>query len=174
MHVFVFYFSLLSSLSSLTFLFLFPVASPFLSGSWFELLPSKVRQSRTSKPKCLRSVATNMEVDLHSGVIWFCGLSICDFDLWSAWAWVSRLWVCDFRLWSAWVSRLWVWVVVGCGAVDRQNGFDFVEVCRGGFVCVCVCMFCSPAWWVCLSIFLLANLGFVIVMVVDLWFGRGR
>ena len=67
--VFVFYFSLLSSLSSLTFLFLFPVASLFLSGSRFKLLPSKVCQSRTSKPKRLWSVAADMEVELDSGVI---------------------------------------------------------------------------------------------------------
>ena len=63
------FFFFLSSLSSLTFLFLFPVASLFLSGSRFELLPSKVRQSGTSKPKCLRSVAADMEVELDGVVI---------------------------------------------------------------------------------------------------------
>ena len=39
-----------------------------------------------------------------------------------------------------WVSGLWVWVLVGRGAVDQHNEFAFVEVCRGGFVCVCVCV----------------------------------
>ena len=67
--VFVFYFSLLSSLSSLTFLFLFLVASLFLSGSRFELFLSKVRQSGTSKPKRLWSVAADMEVELDGEVI---------------------------------------------------------------------------------------------------------
>ena len=27
---------------------------------------------------------------------------------------------------------------MGHGAVDRHDGFSFVEVFRGGFVCVCV------------------------------------
>ena len=104
---------------------------------------------------------------------WVSRLWVCDFGLWSVWAWVSGSWVCDFGLWSAWVSGLWVWVVVGHGVVDRCDGFAFVEVCCGGFVCV----FCSLAWWVFLYVFfffLLIDLGFVIVMVVDLWFGRGR
>ena len=29
---------------------------------------------------------------------------------------------------------------MGRGAVDRHDGFAFVEVFRGGFVCVCVCV----------------------------------
>ena len=29
---------------------------------------------------------------------------------------------------------------MGRGVVDRRDGFAFVEVCRGGFVCVCVCV----------------------------------
>ena len=60
---------------------------------------------------------------------------------------------------------------MGHGVVDRCDGLAFVEVCRGGFVCVCVCVcfarrrdgFASLSFF-----FLLANLGFVIVMVVDL------
>ena len=60
---------------------------------------------------------------------------------------------------------------MGRGAVDQYDGFALLEVCCGGFVCVCVCVcvFCSPTLWVYLSFFfLLANLNFVIVMVVDL------
>ena len=46
--------------------------------------------------------------------------------------------------------------------MDRRNGFAFVEVCRGGFVCFS----CQHDGFAC--VFLLADLGFVIVMVVDL------
>ena len=49
--------------------------------------------------------------------------------------------------------------------MDRRNGFAFVEVCRGGFVCV----FLANVMGLPLSFFfLLADMGFVIVMVVDL------
>ena len=70
---------------------------------------------------------------------------------------------------------------MGRGAMDRHDGFAFVEVCRGGFVCVCVCFACRRDGFASLSFFflltdlgfvivffLLANLGFVIVMVVVL------
>ena len=59
---------------------------------------------------------------------------------------------------------------MGRSAVDQYDGFALLEVCCGGFVCVCVCVFCSPTLWVYLSIFLLSSrhLDFVIVMVVDL------
>ena len=33
---------------------------------------------------------------------------------------------------------------MGHGAMDQHDGFAFVEVFRGGFVCVCVFFF---AWW---------------------------
>ena len=46
------------------------------------------------------------------------------------------------RIWWKPDGGLWVWVVVGCGAVDWHDGFAFVEVCRGGFVCVCMCFAC--------------------------------
>ena len=48
---------------------------------------------------------------------------------------------------------------MGRGAVDRHDGFAFVEVCRGGFdvvggiqvgglsLWVCVCVYVCFAWW---------------------------
>ena len=78
---------------------------------------------------------------------------------------------------------------MGRGAIDWCDGFAFVEVCHGGFVCVCVCFawwFDWQRWigmWVFASLsffflftdlgfavvfFLLIDLGFVIVMVVVL------
>ena len=70
-----------------------------------------------------------------------------------------------------------LWVVglgpSGSWCNGRHDGFAFVEVCCGGFVCVCVCVcvcfarqrdvFASLSFF-----FLLVNLGFVIVMAVDL------
>ena len=51
----------------------------------------------------------------------------------------------------------------------RHDGFAFVEVCCGGFVCVCVCFARRRDGFASLSFFfLLVDLGFVIVMVVDL------
>ena len=38
-----------------------------------------------------------------------------------------------------------LWVIVGRGVVDRCDGFAFVEVCCGEFVCVFCLVFCSPA-----------------------------
>ena len=67
------------------------------------------------------------------------------------------------RIWWRRDGGLWVWVVVGRGVVDRRDGFAFVEVCRGGFVCVCVCFawWFDWQWWInvgfCLSIFLLSS-----------------
>ena len=58
---------------------------------------------------------------------------------------------------------LWVWVIIGRGAVDRCDGFAFVEVFRCGFVCVCVfCLVVLMAMvdWdmgFCLSVFLLSS-----------------
>ena len=62
---------------------------------------------------------------------------------------------------------------MGRGAVDQYDGFALLEVCCGGFVCVCVCVcvcFARQLYgFTSLSFFfLLANLDFVIVMVVDL------
>ena len=204
-----FYFSLLSSLSSLTFLFSLS-RSFFVSLGFMVWAPplqgSLVRNFKAQMPsECCRRYGgrawqrgdlilwvVNLwfrivigvgrlwvcDFGLWSAWVWVSGLWVCDFELWLAWAWVSRLWICDFRLWLAWVSGLWVWVVVGRSAVDQYDGFALLEVCCGGFVCVyvCVCVFCSPTLWVYLSIFLLSSrhLDFVIVMVVDLWFGRGR
>ena len=42
------------------------------------------------------------------------------------------------RIWRWPNGGLWVWVVIGRGAVDRCEGFAFAEVFRCGFVCVCV------------------------------------
>ena len=74
-----------------------------------------------------------------------------------------------------------VWVVVGRGAMDRHDGFAFMEVCSGGFLCVCVCFACRRDGFATLSFFflltdpgfvivffLLTGLGFVIVMAVVL------
>ena len=36
---------------------------------------------------------------------------------------------------------------MGHGAMDRRDGFAFMEICRGGFVCVCMCVLLG----VCLS-----------------------
>ena len=56
---------------------------------------------------------------------------------------------------------------MGHGVVDRCDGLAFVEVCRGGFVCVCFA--CRHDGFASLSFFfILVDLGFVIVMVVDL------
>ena len=72
-----------------------------------------------------------------------------------------------------WVSRLWVWVLMGRGAMFGMMGlllwrFDVVGLC----VCVCVCVLLVGVMGLplCLSsfFFLLIDLGFVIVMVVDL------
>ena len=52
-----------------------------------------------------------------------------------------------------WVSGLWVWVVVGRSVVDRHDGFAFVEVCRGGFMCVCVLLADVMGLPLCLSSF---------------------
>ena len=56
---------------------------------------------------------------------------------------------------------------MGRGAVDQYDGFALLEVCCCGFVCVCFARrlygFTSLSFF-----FLLANLDFVIVMVVDL------
>jgi len=108
------FFSLLSHFPPL-----FPVASvSFRFMVWVP--PSKVRQSRTSKPKRLRSVAADMEVELDSGVIWFCGLWIFDLELWLACVW---LWVCDFGLWSAWVWVVGLWFRI---VIDMCLGYGFV------------------------------------------------
>ena len=60
-----------------------------------------------------------------------------------------------------WVVGLWLRIVIDVGlwvvglgpngswCNGRHDGFAFVEVCCGGFVCV----FCSLAWWVFLSVF---------------------
>ena len=62
---------------------------------------------------------------------------------------------------------------MGHGAVDRRDGFAFVEVCHGG---LCMCVYVFFAWWfdwqwwigmwvfASLSFFfLLTDLGFMIV-----------
>ena len=58
---------------------------------------------------------------------------------------------------------------MGRGAVDQYDGFALLEVCYGGFVCVCEFFARRLYGFTSLSFFfLLANLDFVILMVVDL------
>ena len=65
--------------------------------------------------------------------------------------------------------------------MDHHDGFAFMEVCSGGFLCVCVCFACRRDGFATLSFFflltdpgfvivffLLTDLGFVIVMAVVL------
>ena len=63
------------------------------------------------------------------------------------WVWVVS------RIWWQRDGGLWVWVVVSRGAVDQHDGFAFVEVCHGGFGCVCVCFaWCLLAGVMCLPL----------------------
>ena len=68
---------------------------------------------------------------------------------------------------------------MGRGAIDWCDGFAFVEVCRGGFVCVCFAWWFDWQWWIGMWIFaslsfffLLTDLGFVVVffLLIDLGF----
>ena len=65
-----------------------------------------------------------------------------------------------------WVSGLWVWVLVGRGAMVGMMG---LLLWRFAVVGLCVCFSRRRDGFASLSFFfLLADLGFVIVMVVDL------
>ena len=85
----LFFFSSFFSLLSHCPLLSFPIASVSLNFTvWAPPLPGS--SAKTSKPKChwtinplrLRSVATDMEVELDGRVIWFCGFGFMGLGLW--------------------------------------------------------------------------------------------